>query len=44
MKLLFKMVGVVFIGVLVDVAIMHYQAKNGKLPFTFKIFPNAGVI
>lgn len=42
MKTIFTICSVVFIGTLVDIALLHYQANNGKLPFNIKIFPNMG--
>jgi hypothetical protein len=33
---------VVFVGCVLDVAFLGFQATQGKPPFKFKIFPNIG--
>ena len=33
---------IVFVGILIDVALLHYQATHGKLPWKLKLFPDIG--
>lgn len=33
---------VVMVAVIMDVALLYYQATKGKLPFKIQLFPNLG--
>ncbi len=42
MKLFLVTSIIVFIAILIDVALLHYQATVGKLPWKLKLLPDIG--
>ena len=42
MKLFLVTAAIVFVAILIDVSLLHYQATVGKLPWKLKLLPDIG--